>query len=157
MSTAGGAASDELRARLSELQRPVQQQLAHAWMVRAFIRHSAEFEDYPELNDIARAIFDIARAMDAKLEDPYGYFRMLNKKLGKFRKEVEQYAAALGHISEHTNFLMSVVSLQGVILQLTAIQQSLPPLTAAASGAQTPAPDEDDESDPAAAGSSGTG
>lgn len=152
MSSAAEAAPDDLRVRLSALQRPVQQQLAHAWMVRAFIRHSAEFEDYPELNDIARAIFDIARAMDAKLEDPVAYFRMLNKKLGKFRKEVERYAAALSHISEHTNFLMSVVSLEGVILQLTAIQQSLPPLTAASSGTQLQTEEDDEETGPTAAG-----
>jgi hypothetical protein len=108
MSDASQAAS----VSLLELQRSAQQQVAHAWMSRAFIRHSAEFEDYPELNDIARAIFDIARALDTRLEEPGGYFRMLGKKLGKFRKEVATYAAALSHISEHTNFLMSAASLQ---------------------------------------------
>ena len=35
-----------------------QQKMAHAWMVRTFIKHCDEVEDYPELMGIVRAVFD---------------------------------------------------------------------------------------------------
>ena len=89
-----------------------QEIMAHAWVVRAFVRHSDEAEDFPELADICRAIFDISRALETRLDDPMAYFKMLNKKLGKFNAAIDEYAKLVPEISTHTNFAQSVISMQ---------------------------------------------
>ena len=40
---------------------------------------------------IARAVFDSAMALDSRKEDPAGYFRMLEKKIGKLRAAAEAF------------------------------------------------------------------
>ena len=40
-----------------------QNQLAHAWVVRAFVRHSDEAEDFPELTEIGRAVLVVQPAL----------------------------------------------------------------------------------------------
>ena len=97
---------------LSALVDRCQEVMAHAWVVRAFIRHSEEAEDFPELAEICRAIFDISRALETRIDDPMGYFKMLNKKLGKFRVAVNQFSDQVPDISSHTNFAQSVISMK---------------------------------------------
>ena len=98
-----------------------QMTLAHAWMVRAFVRHSNEVEDFPELHEIGRAVFDLARALETRVDDPPGYLRMLSKKLAKFRLAVEQFATDAPKASSHTNFAMAVISIKGCVTELEAI------------------------------------
>lgn len=105
---------------LEELVERCQQELAHAWVVRAFLRHSDEIDDFPELTPICRAIFDFSRALETRLEDPVGYFKMLTKKLGKFRLAVEEYGRVIPDISTHTNFQQSVISLKATVQMLDA-------------------------------------
>ncbi|MBT4866570.1 MAG: amidohydrolase, partial [Planctomycetaceae bacterium] len=57
--------------------------MAHAWMVRTFVKHSDEAEDFPELMHLARAVFDTARALETRVDDPAAYLKMLTKKIGK--------------------------------------------------------------------------
>lgn len=104
---------------LQEYVQHCQTQMSHAWVVRAFIRHSDEFEDFPELTLICRAIFDLSRALETRLDDPVGYFKMLNKKLGKYRVAVDEFAELVPEISTHTNFAQSVLSVQAGLRQLT--------------------------------------
>ncbi|MDB4743548.1 amidohydrolase [Planctomicrobium sp.] len=95
-----------------------QEQMAHAWVVRAFVRHSDEIEDFPELTLICRAIFDLSRALETRVDDPVGYFKMLNKKLGKYRVAISEYAKNVPDISTHTNFSQSVISMQSGLREL---------------------------------------
>ncbi len=95
-----------------------QELMAHAWVVRAFLRHADEIEDYPELTNTCRAIFDIARALETRVDDSLGYFKMLNKKLGKFRVAVEQFSDDVTEISTHTNYSQSLISLRACIREL---------------------------------------
>ena len=95
-----------------------QEQMAHAWVVRAFLRHSDEIEDFDELTLICRAIFDISRALETRVDDPMGYFKMLNKKLGKYRVAIEEFARHVPEISTHTNFAQSVISMQAGLREL---------------------------------------
>ncbi len=44
--------------------------LAHAWMVRTFVKHSPEVEEFPELMGIVRNVFDLCRAVESRVEDP---------------------------------------------------------------------------------------
>ena len=88
-----------------------QKQLAHAWVVRAFVRHSDEAEDFSEITEIGHAVFDLMRALETRADDPSGYFRMLQKKLAKFKQAIEQFSTEAPKISAHTNFQQAVVSL----------------------------------------------
>lgn len=99
---------EELVARCEKL-------MAHAWMVRTFIKHSEESEDFPDLMSMARAIFDTSRALETRVDDPAGYFKMLKKKLGKLRKATEQFRVDAAEASMHTNFQQAVISIETVV------------------------------------------
>ena len=86
--------------------------LAHAWMVRTFVKHSTEVEDFPELMGIVRAVFDLSRAVETRVGDPAEYFRMLDKKLPELRRAVEKFAIDAPHASTHTNFAQAVISIR---------------------------------------------
>ena len=98
-------------AELEELVNRSQQVFAHAWMVRTFIKHSDEVEDFPELMGIARAVFDSAMALESRVNDPAAYFRMLEKKLGKLRQAADQFRTDAPQASAHTNFQQAVISI----------------------------------------------
>ncbi len=103
--------------------------MAHAWVVRAFVRHSAEIDDFPELGEIGRAVFDLSRALETRVNEPVGYFKMLGKKLGKFHKAVEQFAVDAPKASSHTNFAQAVVSIRACadgLTELLELSRSLP-------------------------------
>lgn len=96
---------------LAQLVDRFQKTMAHAWMVRTFIKHSDEVEDYPELMGIVRAVFDMSRAIESKTDDPAAYFRFARKKIGKLRKAAEQFQQDAWAASTHTNFQQAVTSI----------------------------------------------
>ena len=63
----------EVQGRLLELVARSQNVMAHGWMIRTFIKHCDEVEDFPELNEMARTIFDVFRAVETQIEDPLNY------------------------------------------------------------------------------------
>ncbi len=87
-----------------------QKVMAHGWMIRTFIKHSDEVEDYPELNEMARTIFDVFRAVETQVEDPQSYFRTVRKKLGKLSSAAEQFEKDAWHASTHTNFQQAAIA-----------------------------------------------
>lgn len=95
--------------------------MAHAWMVRTFIKHSEEAEDYPELLQIARVVFDTSRALETRLDDPAAYLRMLQKKIGKLRAAACQFRLDAAEASTHTNFTQAVISMDVCIEDLDAL------------------------------------
>lgn len=86
--------------------------LSHAWMVRTFIKHSDEVEDFPELMHIARAVFDTSRALETRVDDPDAYLKMLRKKISKLRKATDQFALDAPEASLHMNFQQAVISMK---------------------------------------------
>ena len=98
-----------------------QKQMSHAWMVRTFLKHSDEVEDFPELMNMVRSAFDTSRALETRIGDPPGYFKMLGKKLGKLRKATEQFEIDAPEASTHTNFQQAVISMQTVVEELEHI------------------------------------
>ncbi|MBL4883790.1 MAG: amidohydrolase [Planctomycetaceae bacterium] len=92
--------------------------MSHAWMVRTFIKHSEEVEDFPELMGIVRAVFDTARALETRIDDPAAYLKMLSKKLGKLRKATDQFSKDAPIASTHTNFQQAVCSVDACCIQL---------------------------------------
>jgi hypothetical protein len=115
-----------------------QKLMAHAWMVRTFIKHCEEVDEFPELSQIVRAVFDISRALDTRVADPEGYVRMLRKKLPRFRTAVAQFAHDAPLASLHTNFQQAVVSIQAVADELMDLLSTLPAQAPAARSASAP-------------------
>lgn len=112
MNRSGGVCTGE------ELVQKCQEQLAHAWMVRTFVKHSEEAEDFPEIMGIARAVFDACMALESRVDDPAAYFKMLSKKIGKLRKAVAAFAEDAPQASTHTNFEQAVVSVRVAVIRL---------------------------------------
>lgn len=106
-----------------------QQQLAHAWMVRTFVKHSDEAEEFPELTELPRMVFDVCRALEHLTDQPDEYLRILRKKLRKLRAAVEQFAHDAPLASTHTNFEQAIVSIRAatVALEELARVESVPP------------------------------
>jgi len=115
---------------MSEAQSPFVERceklMAHAWMVRTFIKHCEEVEDFTELMHVARSIFDLGRALEPRIDDPAAYLKMLRKKLPKLRQAIEQFAVDAPQASTHMNFIMAVASIQAVYedLQVAAEEES---------------------------------
>ena len=106
---------------LSDIVHRCDELLAHAWMVRTFIKHGEEIDDYPELMEIVRSVFDISRALETRQSDPVGYLRMLNKKVSKLRKAAEQFAVDALKASTHTNFQQAVKSMNVCVRELQSL------------------------------------
>ena len=104
--------TDNTEQKLANLAGEFQKTMAHAWMVRTFIKHSDEVEDFPELMGIVRAVFDMSRAIENKVDQPNDYFRFAAKKIGKLRKAVTQFREDAWRASTHTNFQQAVISVE---------------------------------------------
>ena len=101
-----------------------QKVMAHAWMVRTFVKHSVEVEDFPELMGIARTVFDMSRALETRLDDPTAYLHMLRKKIGKLRAAAEQFRSDAATASTHTNFQQAIISIDTCIEELAELLAS---------------------------------
>lgn len=88
-----------------------QQVMANAWMVRTFIKHCDEVEDFPELMGIVRVVFDTSRALETRVDDPAGYLKMLRKKIGKLKSAAKQFEEDAKEVSTHTNFEQAVIGM----------------------------------------------
>ncbi len=113
---------------LEELVARSQEVFAHAWMVRTFIKHSDEAEDFPELMGIARAVFDSAMALESRLGDSVGYFKMLEKKIGKLKKAADQFREDAPNASSHTNFQQAVISIDACVTEWNRLLEASRPL-----------------------------
>ena len=97
--------------------------LAHAWMVRTFLKHADEIQDDEELLDVPRTIFDYARAVEPAFQrgDWKEFLHRIKGKLPKLRRATELFAAEYRRVSDHTNFQMAAASLTGCVRQIEEI------------------------------------
>jgi hypothetical protein len=97
--------------------------LAHAWMVRNFLKHAEEVEDNEEMLEVHRTIFDFIRAVEPSYQrnDTNEYLRRLQGKLPKLRRAAEYFAREYANVSSHTNFQMAALSLTGCVQYITEI------------------------------------
>ena len=97
--------------------------LAHAWMVRTFLKHADEIQEDEGMLDVPRTLYDSIRAVEPARErgDLADYLRRLKGKLPKLRRAAEHFAAHFREFSPHTNFEMAAVSLTGVVRQLDEV------------------------------------
>ena len=108
--------------------------LAHAWMVRNFLKHAEEVQEDNEMLDVHRMIYDYTRAVEPSFQrrDAAEYLRRAKGKLSKLKKSAEFFHANYQRVSSHTNFQMAAISLTFVVQQIeemlseVAIPASLP-------------------------------
>ena len=97
--------------------------LAHAWMVRQFLKHADEVQDDNDMLDVHRMIFDYTRAVEPSLQrrDADEYLRRARGKLSKLRKSAEFFHENYRRVSDHTNFQMAAISLKFVVQQIEEV------------------------------------
>jgi hypothetical protein len=105
--------------------------LAHAWMVRTFLKHAEEIQEDENMLDVPRTLYDSIRAVEPAYQrkDIAEYLRRLKGKLPKFRKATEYYNAHFREFSPHTNYEMAGLSLIGIVNQLQQIFDAIDPAT----------------------------
>jgi hypothetical protein len=102
--------------------------LAHAWMVRQFLKHADEVQDDEELLDVHRTVFDAIRAVEPSYQrrDAAEYLRRLRGKLPKLRRAADLFAREYRRVSDHTNFEMAARSLSFCVQQLDEVLAAVP-------------------------------
>jgi cob(I)alamin adenosyltransferase len=100
-----------------DLMLAVDAQLAHVWMVRAFLKHSDEAQEDDELAEVHRELYDYMLALGGPLKEGNAeeYLKLARKKLGKLKKATEKFAEIQPQVSTHTNFQMAVASLTAAV------------------------------------------
>lgn len=119
--SAGGGTADADRTMAV-----IERTFAHLWMVRTFVKHCPEVEEFPELMQAVRTIFDTCRAIESQQPDPAAVLRMLRKKLGKLRQSAERFRHDAPLASGHTNFQQAVTSYDGCVRTLEELLAALP-------------------------------
>jgi hypothetical protein len=97
--------------------------LAHAWMVRTFLKHAEEIQDDEDLLAVPRMIFDYIRALEPSYErkDAAEYLHRARGKLPKLRRMADRFAQEFRRASDHTNFQMAALSLSACVRRIDEI------------------------------------
>jgi hypothetical protein len=97
--------------------------LAHAWMIRTFLKHAEEIQQSEEMLVVPRTLYDSIRAVEPAFQrgDLADYLRRLRGKLPKLRGAAEYFAGHFKEFSPHTNFEMAAASLSGVVKEMEEI------------------------------------
>lgn len=92
----------------------IDDQIAHVWMVRRFLKHAEETEEDEELQEVARDLYDFMLAVGpARTEEDWpAYMKMAKKKLRRLERATELFVEIQPEVSGHTNFQMAARSLQ---------------------------------------------
>lgn len=94
--------------------------LAHAWMVRTFLKHADEIQDDEELLAVPRTIFDFVRAVEPSYQrkDAKEYLLRASGKLSKLRRAAHYFDENYRRASDHTNYQMAAASLAACVRDL---------------------------------------
>jgi hypothetical protein len=97
--------------------------LAHAWMIRTFLKHADEIQTDEGMLDVPRTLYDSIRAVEPAFQrgDHGDFLRRLKGKLPKIRLVTEYFQAHFKEFSPHTNFEMAAASLLGVVRYMEEI------------------------------------
>ncbi len=97
--------------------------LAHAWMVRNFLKHADEVQDDEEMLEVHRVIFDYIRAVEPSYQrkDAKEYLRRAEGKLPKLRRVAEYFTREYPRVSTHTNFQMAAISLTACVQHIEEV------------------------------------
>ena len=97
--------------------------MAHAWMIRNFLKHADEVQEDEEMLEVHRVIYDYTRAVEPSLQrgDAKEYLHRARGKLSKLRKVAEFFEQNYQRVSTHTNFQMAAMSLKFVVQQIEEV------------------------------------
>ncbi len=97
--------------------------LAHAWMVRNFLKHADEVQEDEEMLEVHRMIFDYIRAVEPSYQrkDAKEYLRRAEGKLPKLRRVAEYFTRDYPRVSTHTNFEMAAISLMACVRHIEEV------------------------------------
>jgi cob(I)alamin adenosyltransferase len=103
-----------------ELMQRIDAQIAHVWMVRAFLKHCDEATEDAELASVHRDLYDFMLALGSSLEsqDADTYLKLARKKLSKLNRATALFLEIQPEVSGHTNFKMAARSLQLAVLEI---------------------------------------
>lgn len=126
--------------------------LAHAWMIRTFLKHADEIQESEEMLEVPRTLYDSIRAVEPAFQrgDSAEYLRRLKGKLPKLKRIAEYFSDHFREFSPHTNFEMAALSLLGVVQQMEEVFAAVKTSSNAES---LPAPQEPANDSPTAEGS----
>jgi hypothetical protein len=101
--------------------------LAHAWMVRNFLKHADEVQEDEPMLEVHRMIFDYIRAVEPSYQrkDAKEYLRRAEGKLPKLRRAAEYFASDYQRVSTHTNFEMAAISLSACVREIEGVLSSI--------------------------------
>ncbi len=101
----------------ADLMRLIDTQLAHVWMVRAFLKHSDEAAEDDELAEVHRELYDYMLALGGPLKEGNAdeYLKLVRKKFAKLRRATESFIRIQPEVSQHTNFIMAAASLAAAV------------------------------------------
>lgn len=118
--------SIEVALKAEKLMRAIDEQVAHVWMVRAFLKHSDEATDDEELASVHRDLYDFMLALGPALDagDGAAYLKMAKKKLSKLKKATELFVEIQPEVSGHTNFKMAARSLELAVRSIVELLET---------------------------------
>jgi len=101
----------------------LQFELGHLWMIRTFLKHADEIQEDEGMLEVPRELFDAIRATEPAYlaKDWDRYLHKLRGKLSKLEKVRDYYLEKYREFSDHTNFAMAGVSLDGTIRSIKGI------------------------------------
>jgi hypothetical protein len=131
-------------AQLEHAMERVNTLLAHAWMVRTFLKHADEIQENDDLLAVGRTIFDYVRALEKSYQnkDYRDYFSRAQRKLGKLRTMSDTLTVEQPRISSHTNFQMAAVSLGACVREIDEVLEKVRPLLYPTAGENQESADE---------------
>lgn len=102
--------------------------LAHAWMVRTFLKHSDDCQEDEEILEVHRMIFDYCRGVEGAFQrnDPGDYINRARGKLGKLKKQAEFFAENFRRVTDHTNYQMAAASLTETVRAVEEVLSQVP-------------------------------
>lgn len=111
-----------------ERMQAIDTQLAHVWMVRAFLKHSDEAASDEELAGVHRDLYDYMLALGGPLKEGRAedYLKMAQKKFAKLREAAALFRQIQPDVSQHTNFQMAVASLDAAVRSIEQVLTALP-------------------------------
>lgn len=116
--------------------------MAHAWMVRNFLKHADEVQENEEMLDVHRTVFDFIRAAEPSYlrKDAKEYLHRVRGKLSKLRRVAEYLEREWRNVSSHTNFEMAARSLNGCVAHIEETLAQVPKSAAAPPSTEEPSP-----------------
>lgn len=113
-------------AMTTDLMAKIDEQVAHVWMVRTFLKHSDEVKDDEELASVHRDLYDFMLALGPSLDagDAQSYLKIARKKWTILKKATELYLEIQPEVSGHMNFRMAAQSLKLAVGRIGELLQA---------------------------------